>query len=169
MKKSFNENWRLLVLDLFAIVALWVLWYLVGDINQDIDSNADTIEFYGNQFLMLITLGLPALHIIVIIELLKPGFTDKDIIKGININLFLILLLVSLVALSFGVKLYFINHIENSGYVYCQEKSRRTSFSKIYVFVRNGSECDPNGTSPECQVTPATGAQLTWDKTPPPP
>ncbi len=56
MKKSFNENWRLLVLDSFAIVALWVLWYLVSDINQDIDSNADTIEFYGNQLLHVYTL-----------------------------------------------------------------------------------------------------------------
>jgi hypothetical protein len=114
---------------------------MVGDINQAIDIKSDAIEFYGHLFLILIVLVLPTLHIFATIEFLKPETIKKFNIKGIDANKLLLIILVLLIAISFYLKYYFINHIENAGYVYCEEKSRRTSFSKIYVFVRSNSEC----------------------------
>jgi hypothetical protein len=84
----------------------------------------------------------PALHIIATIEFLKLGTFDKVIKKGININKFIMLLLVALIALSFYLKHYFINHIEDAGYVYCAEQNERASFSKIYVFVKRSKDCE---------------------------
>lgn len=130
------------VVDMLAIALLWVVWHAVGEVYQSIDSKTDIIKFYGNLFFLLVVMVGPALHIIATIEFLKPGTLEKVIIKGININKFLVLLLVALIALSFYLKHYFINHIEDAGYVYCADKNERASFSKIYVFVRSSRDCE---------------------------
>jgi hypothetical protein len=83
----------------------------------------------------------PAIHFVATIEFLKPGTLDKVIIKGININKFLVLLLGILIAFSFYLKHYLINQIEGAGYVYCAEKNEQASFSKIYVFVKSSEDC----------------------------
>lgn len=133
------------MVDILAIALLWLVWHAVGEINQAIGRKAETIEFYGRIFLLLTVLIVPILHIIGTIEFLKPGTLEKNIIKGIDINWFLVIVLGFLIALSFFVKQYFITHIEDSGYVYCPDQSRRTSFSMIYVFVRSDSGCNSIG------------------------
>lgn len=130
------------VADILAIGLLWGVWFLVGEVNEAIDSNSEKIIFYGRLFLILIVLVLPILHIIATIEFMKPGIIDRINIKGISINWLLVILVGTLIAFSIGLKAYFINHIEKSGYVYCPAQSEWTSFSKIYVFVRGDSECE---------------------------
>lgn len=132
------------VVDMLAIALLWVVWHAVDEIYQAIDIRADIIKFYGNLFFLLLVMVGPALHIIATIEFLKPGTFDKTIMKGITINTFLVILLVALIALSFYLKHYLINHIKDAGYVYCAEKNERASFSKIYVFVRSSKDCEPS-------------------------
>lgn len=129
------------VVDMLAITLLWVVWHAVGDIYQAIDSKTCIIKFYGNLFFLLVVMVGPALHVIATVEFLKPGIFDKVVIKRININKFLVLLLGVLIALSFYLKHYLINQIEDAGYVYCAEKNERASFSKIYVFVKSSDDC----------------------------
>lgn len=130
------------VVDMLAITLLWIVWHAVGEIYQAIDSETEIIKFYGNLFFLLIVMVGPVLHIIATIEFLKPGTIGNVIVKGININKFLVLLLMVLIVLSFALKHYLINHIEDAGYVYCAEKNERASFSKIYVFVRGSKNCE---------------------------
>jgi hypothetical protein len=141
MKRYLKDMGFMFVVDMLAITLLWVVWHAVGDIYQAIDSKTDIIKFYGNLFFLLVVIVGPALHIIATIEFLKPGTFDKVIIKGININKFLVILLGVLIGLSFYLKHYLINQIEDAGYVYCAEKNERASFSKIYVFVKSIEDC----------------------------
>jgi hypothetical protein len=141
MKRYLKDMGFMFVVDILAITLLWVVWHAVGDIYQAIDSKTDIIKFYGNLFFLLVVIVGPALHIIATIEFLKPGTFDKVIIKGININKFLVILLGVLIGLSFYLKHYLINQIEDAGYVYCAEKNERASFSKIYVFVKSIEDC----------------------------
>jgi hypothetical protein len=142
MKRYLKDMGFMFVVDMLAIALLWVVWHAVGDIYQAIDSKTDIIKFYGNLFFLLVVIVGPALHIIATIEFLKPGTFDKVIIKGININKFLVILLGVLIGLSFYLKHYLINQIEDAGYVYCAEKNERASFSKIYVFVKSSKDCE---------------------------
>jgi hypothetical protein len=142
MKRYLKDMGFMFVVDMLAIALLWVVWHAVGEICQAIDSKTDIIKFYGNLFFLIVVMVGPALHIIATIKFLKPGTFDKVIIKGININKFIVLLLVALIALSFYLKHYFINHIEDAGYVYCAEKNEWASFSKIYVFVKSSKDCE---------------------------
>ena len=142
MQRYFKDMGFMFVVDILAIALLWVVWHAVGEIYQAIDIKTGIIKFYGNLFFLLVVMVGPVLHIIATIEFLKPGTFDKVIFKGININKFLLLLLVALIALSFYMKHYFINQIKDAGYVYCVENNERASFSKIYVFVRSSKDCD---------------------------
>jgi hypothetical protein len=141
MKRYLKDMGFMFVVDMLAITLLWVVWHAVGDIYQAIDSKTDIIKFYGNLFFLLVVMVGPALHIIATIEFLKPATFDKVIIKGININKFLVILLGVLIGLSFYLKHYLINQIEGAGYIYCAEKNERASFSKIYVFVKSIEDC----------------------------
>lgn len=127
--------------DVLAFTLLWVIWHEVSETLAEIDSRADSIKFYGNLFFLLIISVGPVLHVLTTIEFLRPGTWKKTVIKGIDVNRFVLIFLGLLITLSFFLKHSFINHIENSGYVHCAEKSKWASFSKEHVFVRSSPEC----------------------------
>lgn len=142
--RYLKDMWIMIVVDLLAISLLWVIWHAVGETIEDIDSKIEAIKFYGNLFLMLIVLLGPLLHVICTIEFLRPGTFDNYIFGKIGVNQLLLFSLIALIGFSFFLKYNFINYIENRGYVYCAEKSERSTFSKVYVFVRTVSDCNPD-------------------------
>lgn len=146
MKKYLKEFRFMFAIDALVLGLLLIIWFEVRDINQSIVSQADRIEFYGQIFLILVVLVAPVLHIMATMEFLKPGIAKKMVIWRLDANWLLILFTVGMVALSFGLKRHTIKHIEKSGYVYCDELSHWTSFSKVYVFFRSGLACEPKVT-----------------------
>lgn len=141
MKRYLRELGFFIFIDILAFALLWAVLHRVGATFEEINSKIDTIKFYGQLFMMLIGLVGPALHILFTIEFLKPGTLNKEIIKGLDTNKLLWLILAASVALAYISKYNFINYIENNGYTYCAEMSERATFSKVYVFVRNGVDC----------------------------
>lgn len=141
MKRYFKDMGFMFFIDLFAASLLWIVWYEVNENIGAADAGADVIKFYGHFFFFIIIVIGPVLHILGTMEFFKPGTLKKNIIWKIDASKFLIVFLISLVGLSFYLKHHFIRHIENQGYHYCAEKSKRTSFSKEYVFIKNSAEC----------------------------
>lgn len=122
--------------DMLAVVLFWIVWHELTETIGEMDSKASIVKFYGNLFLMLIIWIGPVIHIIGTIEFLKPGTVIKRTVWGIDVNRFLVILLVVSIAVAFFLKHHIFNYIEKRGYVYCAEKSEWTTFSKEYVFVR---------------------------------
>lgn len=141
MKQYLKDSRVMILVDLISIMILWIIWHGMGKVSEAINGEAGSIEFYGNLFLMIVILMGPLLHIIGTINFFKPDIFKKKHGKGISINQIVLIMLVSLIALSFCFKYAFINYIENHGYAYCAQKSKRSSFSKIYVFVKSNSDC----------------------------
>lgn len=142
MKRYLKDLGFMFFIDLLAVVLICVVWHELIETAEEINSNTSLIKFYGNLFLILIIWIGPVIHIIGTVEFLRPGALINKVFWKIDVNRFLVILLVASIAIAFLLKSHFINYIEKSGYVYCPQKSEWTTFSKEYVFVRSSEDCN---------------------------
>lgn len=131
----------LLFFDLLCIGVLWIGCDKVQEILMAINNQIDTIRFSNRTGFFVVGIGFPLMHLLIIIEQLRPDFIKKFYKYKALINSCVMGFIVALLVAGFVVSSWLESRAEDSGYVYCWYVSDPSALAKTLVYTKNATIC----------------------------
>lgn len=128
----------LFIVDIAAIVGLWWCCDEIGRHIVDAANAVDSISFQSGIGFFGVGIIVPTAHIFSIFEHVKPSFVRR---YSKVMNFLAVILFAMLIATAHFVSSHLQNHVEKSGYSYCQKASRSGTFSTYMVYTKNEEVC----------------------------
>lgn len=132
----------LLIFDLFGIWLLWILYDNFKQTLMEINNQVDILRFGNRDGFFIVGIGIPFLHLLIIIEQLWPDFFKKiEKYKKLANNCVMGLIIGILIA-GFALSSWLQTRAENAGYVYCWYVSGTSALAKRLVYTKGQKLCD---------------------------
>ncbi len=128
-----------LFFDFFCIIMLWILFDDFKQTLMEINDRVDIVEFGNRDGFLVAGIIFPIMHLIVIIEQLRPDFLHKFEKYKKLINGFIMGIVIAILLSGFAVSSWLQNRAESAGYVYCWYVSGSSALAKRLVYT-NGQE-----------------------------
>lgn len=128
-----------LLFDVLGIIILWVGIRQLTKFLADINAQSDMVMFSNGSGFFVIGAFILVAHAIIIIEHFFPKLIKKNMTF---FNSAVAIGLLFFIATGFGLSSFMKNHVENAGYVYCENASTETVLSKKLVYTKTSLGCD---------------------------
>lgn len=129
----------LFLFDLLGIVMIWMAYNEFQRIPIEISNQLATIRFGNRVGFLVVGIGIPIFHILILMDRLKPNIAKKH---RITFNSGIILLIISLIVSGFATSSWMKSQVENAGYVYCRQVSGAGATSKTLVYAKDIKTCE---------------------------
>lgn len=131
----------LLVFDLICIIMLWVFFNCFKQTLSEINSQIDIVKFGNRDGFFIVGIGIPLLHLLIVIEQICPTFIQKiqKYKKPVNAGVmgFVIALLIG----GFVISSWLQTRAEDAGYVHCRYISGVSALAKTLVYTKDAELC----------------------------
>jgi hypothetical protein len=140
-----NNNLRhlgILIFDLLSIVILWIGYDNIKQIFMEIHNQVDILRFGNRDGFFIVGIGIPLMHLLIILEQLWPEFLKKFEKHKKLINNFVLGGIVAILLSGFAISSWLQNRAENAGYVYCWYVSGSSALAKTLIYTNGQELCE---------------------------
>ncbi len=125
--------------DLLIIGVIWISFDELYQLIIGIEQQATMIKFGNRTSFFIVSMVIPLVHLMGIIEYFQPDFIDKH--RSV-LNKSGIFLCVFLIIVGFAGSVWMKSQVENAGYVYCRKASGVSALAKTLVYTKNMDICE---------------------------
>ncbi len=132
----------ILFFDLLSIVMLWIGYDNIKQIFMEINDQVEILRFGNRDGFFIVGIGIPLMHLLIIIEQLWPEFLKKFEKQKKLINNCVLGCIVAILFSGFAISSWLQNRAESVGYVYCWYVSGSSALAKTLVYTKGQEICE---------------------------
>jgi hypothetical protein len=132
-------------LFLFDLFGFWILWIGCNQISQalmEINNQVDILRFNNRAGFFIVGIGIPLLHLFMVIENFYPDFIKKIEKYKRPVNNCIMGFIAVLIITGFAISSWIQSRAENAGYEYCWYVSGTSALAKTLVYTKDAKMCE---------------------------